>query len=88
MKPDGSGLAQSKPSAGPPDLIHFSYVDSYNGLLIFGDINNGLYIVRYTGPHADEIPKQGICVPGNPGAVKPGYEPCPPYGQTNWGAPR
>src|SRR5207249_7309339 len=45
MKPDGSGLAQSKPSAGPPDLIHFSYVDSYNGLLIFGDINNGLYIV-------------------------------------------
>ena len=85
MKPDGSGLALMKPSIGPPDLIHFSYVDSYNGYLIFGDINNGLYIVQYTGPHADEIPAQGICLSGNPGAIKPGFEPCPPYGQTNWG---
>lgn len=88
MKPDGSGLALEKPSLGPPDLIHFSYVVAYNGLLIFADINNGLYIVRYTGPHADEIPKQGICLSGNPGAIKPGFEPCPPYGQFNWGAPK
>lgn len=79
------GLALMKPSIGQPDLIHFSYVVSYNGNLIFADINNGLYIVKYTGPHAEEIPAEGNCVSGNPGAVEPGYEPCPPYGQTDWG---
>ncbi len=85
MKGDGSGLALSQPSDGPPDIIAFSYVDSYNGLLAYADVNNGLYLVRYTGPYADEIPSQGICLSGNPGAIRPGYEPCPPYGQTNWG---
>lgn len=85
MKTDGSGLAVSTPNLGAPDIIAFSYVLSYNGLLAYADVHNGLYIVRYTGPHADEIPKQGICLSGNPGAIKPGFEPCPPYGQTSWG---
>lgn len=85
MKPDGSGLAVSQPNLGRPDIIAFSFVLSYNGLLAYADVNNGLYIVRYTGPYANEIPKEGICIAGNPGAIKPGFEPCPPYGQTNWG---
>lgn len=86
MKPDGKAL--SMPNSGPPDIIAFSFVLSYNGLLAYADVHNGLYIVRYTGPYAGEIPKQGICLAGNPGAIRPGFEPCPPYGQTNWGVPK
>jgi hypothetical protein len=85
MKPDGSGLAEALPSIGPPDIIAFSFVDSHDGLIAYADVNNGLYLVQYTGPHADEVPATGNCVPGNPGAIQPGYEPCAPYGQTNWG---
>ena len=84
-KPDGKILQQ--PSYGPPNILAFSYPVAYNGYIIYADTVNGLYILRYTGPHADQIPRQGICLSGNPGAIKPGSEPCPPYGQTGWNTP-
>ncbi len=34
---------------------HWSYPIIRNGLIYVIDIRNGLYILRYTGPHADEV---------------------------------
>lgn len=81
------GLAVRRPAPGPNHMFAFSYPLFHNGHLIYADVHSGLYILKYTGPHADEIPEEGNCISGNPGAIEPGYEPCPPYGQTNWGTP-
>ena len=66
------------PSFGPVDLRAFSRPIVKDGLIYYVDANSGLYVVRYTGPHADQIPAQGICVTGN--IMQAGFEPCPPYG--------
>ncbi len=39
---------------GSNGVIAWSYPIIRNGLIYYIDIANGLYIVRYTGPHADE----------------------------------
>ena len=39
---------------GSNGVIAWSYPIIRNGLIYFIDVANGLYIVRYTGPHADE----------------------------------
>jgi hypothetical protein len=82
LRPDG--LAREVPTFGPPDVFAFSYVDAYNGHIIYADVHSGLYILKYSGPHAEEVPEEGICLSGNAGGVEPGFEPCAPYGQTNW----
>jgi hypothetical protein len=75
------GQVRMQPPAGAPMVLAFSSVLSHNGYLIYCDANSGLYILKYTGPRREDIPQQGICLSGNPGAVSPGYEPCPPYGK-------
>jgi hypothetical protein len=40
---------------GSDGVIAWSYPIIRNGLIYFIDIANGLYIVRYTGPHADKV---------------------------------
>lgn len=57
----------------------------HDGYLIYVDVHSGLCVLEYHGPHAEEIPDEGNCISGNPGGVEPGFEPCPPYGQTDWG---
>jgi hypothetical protein len=37
-----------------------SYPDIHNGLIYVGDNHTGLHVLRYTGPFADEIPKDAI----------------------------
>jgi hypothetical protein len=37
-----------------------SYPDFHNGLLYVGDNHTGLHVFKYTGPRADEIPRQGV----------------------------
>lgn len=81
------GLAVRRPAPDPLQMFAFSYPLSHNGYIIYADVHSGLYILRYRGPHAEEIPQQGVCMSGNPGAVAPGFEPCETYGQTNWGTP-
>ncbi len=39
---------------GSNGVIAWSYPIIRNGLIYYVDVANGLYIVRYTGPHADE----------------------------------
>ena len=37
-----------------------TYPDIHNGLIYVGDNNSGLHVLRYTGPHADEVPQDAI----------------------------
>jgi len=42
-------------SEGPNKVVVWSYPIISQGLIYVMDIRNGLYILRYTGPHADEV---------------------------------
>ncbi len=42
-------------SLGPDKVVFWSYPIIHNGLIYCIDIRNGLYILRYTGPHASEV---------------------------------
>ena len=42
-------------SAGPNKVVMWSYPIIKDGLIYVVDIRNGLYILRYTGPNADEV---------------------------------
>ncbi|HUK03316.1 MAG TPA: hypothetical protein VLW26_13670 [Steroidobacteraceae bacterium] len=37
-----------------------TYPDIHNGLIYVGDNNSGLHVLKYTGPHADEVPQHAI----------------------------
>jgi hypothetical protein len=80
-----SGRLRTVPTVGRPTVFAFSYVLSHNGYIIYSDVHSGLYILKYEGPHSRDIPPVGNCLTGNPGAVAPGYDPCPPYGK--WDSP-
>lgn len=73
------------PTVGPPMVFAFSSVISHRGYIIYSDVHSGLYVLRYTGPRSAEVPQVGICLTGNPGAIAPGYDPCPPFGK--WDGP-
>ena len=42
-------------SRGPNKVVMWSYPIIRAGLIYAMDIRNGLYILRYTGPHADQV---------------------------------
>jgi hypothetical protein len=42
-------------SAGADKVVMWSYPVIKDGLIYVVDVRNGLYILRYTGPHADEV---------------------------------
>jgi hypothetical protein len=64
-------------------MFAFSYPVVHDGYVFYSDVHSGLYVLEYTGPHAEEIPDEGTCLAANPGGVEPGYEPCPPYGEVS-----
>ncbi len=37
-----------------------TYPDIHNGLIYVGDNQTGLHVLKYTGPRADEVPKNGV----------------------------
>lgn len=76
----GAEPSQRRDSA--MSMFAFSYPVVHDGHVIYGDVHSGLYVLEYTGPHAEQIPEDGTCLAANPGGVEPGYEPCPPYGGT------
>ena len=76
---DEQGRSIQRPpdlSVGPVDARAFSRPITKDGLVYYVDSNSGLYILKYTGPHASEIPDEGTCVTGNVHVA--GFEPCPP----------
>ncbi len=42
-------------SRGPNKVVFWSYPIIRDGLIYVIDIRNGLYVLKYTGPHADEV---------------------------------
>jgi hypothetical protein len=42
-------------SEGPNKVVLWSYPIIRNGLIYVIDIRNGLYVLKYTGPHASEV---------------------------------
>ena len=42
-------------SRGPNKVVMWSFPIIRDGLIYVVDIRNGLYVLRYTGPHADEV---------------------------------
>jgi hypothetical protein len=66
IHPVSAGVFSPKPLAsvaiedpalgrGPTKVIMWSYPIIKDGLIYVIDIRNGLYILRYTGPHSDEV---------------------------------
>ena len=43
-----------------PDVWAWSFPVVKDGLIYFNDTRNGLFVVRYTGPHAGEVPTSGV----------------------------
>src|SRR5207245_9815512 len=75
----GDGIPVRQQGPRPPEIIARSSPIAMNGYLVYADSNNGVYFLKYAGPHASEIPKQGIWIAHNPSVVSVGYEPCAPY---------
>jgi len=63
----------------PPDVFARSYPIVMNGHIVYSDENMGVYVLKYSGRWAGEIPRTGICIAHNPNVTSPGFEPCPPY---------
>src|SRR2546425_1644043 len=76
---DGEGVPVRVKGLIPPDIEARSYPITMNGYLVYSDSVSGLFVLKYTGPHASEIPAQGTCVAQNPNVQAIGYEPCKPY---------
>jgi hypothetical protein len=76
---DGEGIPVRTRATGPLELAARSYPISMNGHIVYADSVSGVYVLKYTGPHANEIPQQGNCLSHNPNNVKVGFEPCAPY---------
>ena len=47
-----------------------------DALIYYIDESAGLLILKYKGPHAEEIPAKGTCATGQIHVA--GFEPCPP----------
>ena len=76
---DAEGVPVRVKQLLPPDVFARSYPIAMNGHIVYSDENMGVYVLKYTGPHSEEIPQQGLCISHNPGATAPGFEPCKPY---------
>ncbi len=73
------GLPVRVRQINPPDVFARSYPIVMNGHIVYSDENMGVYVLKYTGPLAGEIPSNGICISHNPNVTSRGFEPCPPY---------
>ena len=76
---DAEGVPVRVKQKLPPDVFARSYPIVMNGHIVYSDENMGVYVLKYTGPHANDIPQQGLCISHNPNVVALGYEPCPPF---------
>ena len=77
MGPDG--LPVRVRQINPPDVFARSYPIVMNGHIVYSDENMGVYVLKYTGPRAGEIPRRGVCISHNPNVTGRGFEPCSPY---------
>lgn len=76
---DSEGYAVRVRQLLPPDVFARSYPIAMNGHIVYYDENSGIYVLKYTGPRANEIPAKGNCISRVPNGVNLGFEPCAPY---------
>jgi hypothetical protein len=76
---DAEGVPIRQRTLNPPTIQARSYPIVMSGHIVYADMNSGVYVLKYTGPHAEQIPQTGLCIAHNPGVVKAGFDPCPPY---------
>ena len=76
---DAEGVPVRQKQLLPPDVFARSYPILMNGHIVYSDENMGVFVLKYTGPHADELPQNGLCISHNPSTTAPGFEPCAPY---------
>ena len=76
---DAEGVPVRVRQTLPPDVFARSYPILMNGHIVYSDENMGVYVLKYTGPHADELPQKGLCISHNPSVTTPGFEPCQPF---------
>src|SRR5262249_36659165 len=55
FRPSASEPGQRDPQLGATPAMTWSYPIIRDGLIYVADINQGLYILRYQGPHSDEL---------------------------------
>jgi hypothetical protein len=55
VRPSGAHARFSDPSLGSTATLTWSYPIVQNGLVYVADINQGLFVLRYHGPHEEEI---------------------------------
>jgi hypothetical protein len=76
---DAEGVPIRVQATLPPEIVARSYPIIMNGHIVYSDSNTGVYVLKYTGPHASEVPAKGLCIAHNPSTVSLGFDPCPPY---------
>ena len=60
-----------------PEILMWSYPTLKDGLVYVVDVNSGLFVLKYTGPGADQLPAKGICT--SDAIQSPGFAPCQPF---------
>jgi hypothetical protein len=70
-------------SMGADKVVMWSYPVIKDGLIYVVDVRNGLYILRYTGPHADEVTAVDFLEGNSNLGDALGYEPVDPCTRTS-----
>lgn len=76
---DVEGVPVRQKQILPPDVFARSYPILMNGYIVYSDENMGVYVLKYTGLHVEELPQKGLCISHNPNVTTPDSEPCAPY---------
>jgi hypothetical protein len=76
FRPGASDPGQRDPQLGATPAMTWSYPIVRDGLIYVTDINQGLYILRYQGPHADELARVAFAE-GNSNLFALAAEPSP-----------
>lgn len=83
FRPSASEPGQRDPQLGATPAMTWSYPIIRDGLIYVADINQGLYILRYQGPHSDELARVAFAE-GNSNLFALAAEPSPrPAGPIN-----
>lgn len=76
FRPAASEPGQRDPQLGATQAMTWSYPIVRDGLIYVADINQGLYILRYQGPHADQLARVAFAE-GNSNLFALAAEPSP-----------
>jgi hypothetical protein len=79
LRPQASAPGLRDPQLGATLPLTWSYPIVRDGLIYVADIDEGLYVMRYTGPHEEDLARVGFAE-GNSNLSAPAPSPSPPAG--------